>query len=192
MTFGTAGDVDFGTEYSVSDLDFNVAGKITITGSVDQGDQNGFLIRLLENGSMDAGFGNGGETILPIDSTNEYFSDLLCASGKIYSAGSSSTSITGNVLVARFNDDLGTLAEDISQVKISVMPNPATTVCFIRSGENINEIRVISSDGKLCLSSANINKPETALNLSGINPGMYFMQIVQEKSPVTRKLLVIE
>jgi uncharacterized delta-60 repeat protein len=52
MTFGTAGDVDFGTEYSISDLDFNVAGKITITGSVDQGDQNGFLIRLLENGSM--------------------------------------------------------------------------------------------------------------------------------------------
>jgi hypothetical protein len=96
------------------------------------------------------------------------------------------------VLVARFNDDLGTLAEDISQVKISVMPNPATTVFFIRSEENINEIRVISSDGKLCLSSDNINKPESALNLSGINPGMYFMQIVQEKSPVARKLLVIE
>lgn len=192
MTFGTAGNVDFDTQHYVADMDFNAAGKITITGFVEQSTLNGFLIRLLDDGSMDPGFGNNGETILSIHVTNEYFDDLLVVSGKIYTVGTLGISIVSSVMVTRFNDDENTSSEilSLSQQDISVTPNPATTSCFIRSAENIDEVRIISTDGKTCIALNEINKGDAALNVEGLEPGMYFIQICQNKSIATRKLLV--
>jgi uncharacterized delta-60 repeat protein len=191
MTFGTGGNVDLGTDYDILSIDFNIAGKITIAGSVGEDDKNGYIIRLLDNGSLDSAFGTDGETVLSIPSTDVVFNDVICASGKVYTTGSSYP--TSTVLVARFNDDFSTSSEAffLKESEISVMPNPATTSCFIKSSEIINEVKIISTDGRTCISLDKINKTEAELNVSGLEPGIYFVQVRHQKSMTVRKFMIV-
>jgi hypothetical protein len=74
--------------------------------------------------------------------------------------------------------------------EIGIYPNPATQgKIFITSKNTFSkEIKIFDTLGKVILETTINNNKE--LNISNIQPGMYFIQIKESNVVVTRKLIV--
>jgi hypothetical protein len=73
--------------------------------------------------------------------------------------------------------------------EIGIYPNPATQgKIFITSKNTLSkEIKIFDTLGKVILETTISNKE---LNISNIQPGMYFIQIKESSVVVTRKLII--
>ncbi|HEX6228619.1 MAG TPA: delta-60 repeat domain-containing protein, partial [Solirubrobacterales bacterium] len=78
--------------------------KVVVSGYEVPG--NAVILRLLENGQPDPGFGAGGKVVTPLPGGFSEFRTLAVqADGKIVAAGSAKGAVDGDFLLARYNAD---------------------------------------------------------------------------------------
>lgn len=64
---------------------------------------------------------------------------------------------------------------------IYIWPNPATDVVYIKGVEQIENVQVFTSDGKMVLQAQLSSLIEDKLNISTLPSGLYFLQIADNK-----------
>ncbi|MCB0822810.1 MAG: carboxypeptidase regulatory-like domain-containing protein [Bacteroidales bacterium] len=78
---------------------------------------------------------------------------------------------------------------DLSQIKIDIYPNPVKDWFVIRSLEKIEQIEIFSNLGDLILTKTDFGK-ESVINLTGHNPGIYFIRIETAGAIINRKIVL--
>ena len=78
--------------------------------------------------------------------------------------------------------------EDISANSVKMYPNPANgVVYFSTSANDALTVSVFDLLGKQVMDAQNV---QSQLNISSLNPGMYFVNMTQGSNVSTKKLLV--
>jgi uncharacterized delta-60 repeat protein len=104
-TFGTNG-IALGTPVDAFDAVRQTDGKIVAVGATSSGSPDAFeLNRFNQNGSLDSGFGTGGEVTTPVGTSGEAFAVALQPDGKIVVAGRADAPTTPVFALARYNAD---------------------------------------------------------------------------------------
>lgn len=81
-------------------------GKITLVGTVSNGDANGMVLRYNSDGTLDATFGTNGQSLLDLAQNGDWLNGLVVLeSGSIWVAGAAGDVSTSDVLLARLNSD---------------------------------------------------------------------------------------
>ena len=84
---------------------------------------------------------------------------------------------------------LGEIGEEWSE-KISLFPNPARSEVNLSAPEStISEIQLINAKGQL---AKVYNGQQDRLDLSALNSGFYYLQIVTEKGIASKRLIILE
>ncbi|MGB1039404.1 MAG: T9SS type A sorting domain-containing protein [Flavobacteriales bacterium] len=77
-----------------------------------------------------------------------------------------------------------------TEAKLNLYPNPASSTFSIAGIDNPNyQVHIYSTQGKLVISK-NIIGNETSINISGIEKGIYFVQIISTDINLSKKLIV--
>ena len=73
---------------------------------------------------------------------------------------------------------------------INVYPNPATDHVIVSySGNSRIVVQLFNSNGQQVSVTENNNGRQVLINLSSLNPGIYFVKITQDGNIETRKIL---
>jgi hypothetical protein len=79
-------------------------------------------------------------------------------------------------------------AEDFATISVKMYPNPAKGVVNFTSASNADlDVAVYDLLGKQVMDAQNV---QSQLNISSLNPGMYFVKMTQGSSSATKKLVV--
>jgi len=74
---------------------------------------------------------------------------------------------------------------------IRVYPNPATDAVYIDTeNSTIHRVRLMTPNGQMVMEQTNINEQQVQLNISDVQPGSYFLEIIGEQ--MYRKTIVVE
>lgn len=102
------------------------------------------------------------------------------------------TAVTNGDCGGNLTDLNGTMTGDVrtttlavnefDQSQITIYPNPATEYINITGLDNIKSVKILSIDGKLISSFKNSEK----INISKITAGVYFVEIVTDRSTINR------
>ncbi|MBD3583485.1 DUF7619 domain-containing protein [Flavobacterium selenitireducens] len=76
---------------------------------------------------------------------------------------------------------------EVSDVSISVFPNPTTDIVTVRAASELKSVEVFDARGRLLL-ARKVNSGEVAIDLSDKNSGMYFIRTTSEKGSSVVKL----
>lgn len=78
------------------------------------------------------------------------------------------------------------------ETSFSVYPNPTSDNLFVGSpdGSLIRSVRLIDQVGRAILSEATQSNTVLQLNVSGIHPGVYILQIQSERATFTEKVVI--
>jgi hypothetical protein len=135
--------------------------------------------------SMEIPFASG------IFETEYLFTDLADGS---YTAGvrsvysdSASEIVTTDFVIT----DSGTNLDETEFSGLKIFPVPARNTIHIASVEKVQKIRLISLSGKLISESEPDDAYDFSLNIEGVTPGIYFLQITTPKEIITRKIQVL-
>jgi len=79
--------------------------------------------------------------------------------------------------------------KESSKVSIKAFPNPVTDILHIESPSKVKSVSVVDASGKF-VSSYKLNTAKSQINLSGLVPGIYFVNI--EMEDVTQSIKVIK
>ncbi|MGM0620820.1 MAG: T9SS type A sorting domain-containing protein, partial [Bacteroidota bacterium] len=79
--------------------------------------------------------------------------------------------------------------ENYSKINMQFYPNPATDYITISSDEMNGKLQIIDISGKI-LKVINVTQPAQRVELSGIQPGIYFISLESGNTKVTEKLIV--
>jgi len=81
---------------------------------------------------------------------------------------------------------------NISNSNISVFPNPTTGILYFENEDNLSykTIRVNTIDGRTCLLKNNLEKL-IKLNLSNLNAGIYFLEVILEDNSIYTEKIII-
>lgn len=200
-TFGSNGIAlnNFGPNDLASDMVVQADGKILTAGGAFSFE----LVRFLNTGYPDTGFGNNGIVNTSIGSSFS-FSQTLClqADGKIIVAGHSKESDEYNFSLARYHSEEGgyIIDQDKTFQSVSLYPNPVSDNHFtieylLSSGQDIS-IELLSAEGKQVqvLQSKQHRKAGNNtenLNLPGsISSGLYFIRLSSPEGSSVQKLNV--
>ncbi len=99
--------------------------------------------------------------------------------------------LAGNINLMAINPDLLDVSDiSTNDPSISVYPNPAENIIYLNNGSNtrINKMEIISQDGKL-VSSLSVLTGD-AIDISDLNPGVYFVRTYSGQGISTTKLIV--
>ncbi len=72
--------------------------------------------------------------------------------------------------------------------KITIYPNPTMDKIFIKSSKDVEYIKLYDLNGKLLLSTSNLN-PDNSIDISACSEGVYFLHIVQRKQTTIHKII---
>ncbi len=99
---------------------------------------------------------------------------------------SKGTVTTVGYLKAKYTDKV----PSVSQLSLSVSPNPSAGMFFIDSENLVNaSLSVKDISGKVVYSEKNVNGTSTNLNLSHLSSGMYFLEIRSAKGISIKKIV---
>lgn len=85
---------------------------------------------------------------------------------------------------------LGTVGMDqLTEIRINVFPNPATSVLSVNSESPIHLVEVVNLLGSLVLSEQ-VNSSNLRIDVSSLNHGMYFLRAHTDSGIVTRKIQI--
>jgi hypothetical protein len=73
----------------------------------------------------------------------------------------------------------------------SIYPNPSNGVFVIESQEEINEITVFNTIGKIVLKLEN-PKLKNSIDLSSLENSIYYVSIKQNSHTITKKIIILE
>ncbi len=99
---------------------------------------------------------------------------------------------TVSATITILNSDDVLSVEDLD-VSMSIYPNPATDQFFINAkNTRIQEVTIISVTGKEVLKVQGNNENKLRINISDLKPGMYFVNVREEKSANVKTLRLIK
>lgn len=75
---------------------------------------------------------------------------------------------------------------------ISVYPNPANTVLFVKDAVGINKAEIISLVGNIVMTQSNFNttRGEAGIDVSQLPAGMYFLRLTGNGKEVTSRFVI--
>ena len=91
------------------------------------------------------------------------------------------------ITVTLIADEVG--VSDPIQDKISIFPNPATTGINIRSGLQMEKIRLFDITGNL-VQTLGVNGYDALLNVESLPNGVYFLSVKQQGNFVTKRIVI--
>lgn len=119
---------------------------------------------------------------------------ITCTNGDLINTDNSSYAnrkfIAGSLSVSDVFGDCPTVAgvEDFTANSVKMYPNPANgVVYFSTSANDALTVSVFDVLGKQVMDAQNV---QSQLNISSLNPGMYFVKMTQGSSSATKKLVV--
>jgi hypothetical protein len=88
------------------------------------------------------------------------------------------------------NDSLETgIGDPGLDTGIKIFPNPAHSKLYVETGFDISEVHVSDLTGKLLIAACKLYKGKSALDLSGLAPGMYFLSVNDNGVVSSRKFI---
>ena len=78
---------------------------------------------------------------------------------------------------------------ELDETSFNVYPNPATSTIFVETSMNNAQVSIIDITGR-CVKSVELTENVSAINISDINNGVYFIMIQNENNRVVEKLVV--
>ncbi|MBV6441548.1 MAG: hypothetical protein EPGJADBJ_03234 [Saprospiraceae bacterium] len=85
-----------------------------------------------------------------------------------------------------------TSVDDVVEASVRVFPNPAGASVTISYGDlTVREIRIVSADGKTVRTLQNIPPQQTAIDVVGLNDGIYYLIIQTEHGSATELVLLL-
>ncbi|MEK6616896.1 MAG: T9SS type A sorting domain-containing protein [Bacteroidota bacterium] len=142
-----------------------------------------------QSGSLDNTFGTGGKITTPVGSATDVgTSAAIQSDGKIVVAGRSNNGANDDFAVARYNNTIGTGIGTISRqsTEIKIYPNPASSIVRVDGEENIISIKVLNLLSQVMINENNQNN----FDVSKLENGIYFVEVVTTKGVATKKLIV--
>ena len=95
--------------------------------------------------------------------------------------------LTGNTWDVDITMQSLSAVENASAEKISIYPNPFRDIIYIDSQDELSAFRITDETGLPVVKMSAVNSK--GLNLSGLNPGIYFLEITSEKKIIRRKII---
>ncbi len=139
---------------------------------------------------------SGNATIIsPSSAVNEPFftsiiTELFCFNNALYLAANYTNS--GYDLWKYTDTTLSVKNESISDLNVSIFPNPASTIVNLKlegSGV-IKNVEIYNLIGKRVLLSSEINSTNTHLDISSLNAGVYFVKVKGENHTYSKKIII--
>lgn len=88
-----------------------------------------------------------------------------------------------------YNTGIANNVFDIADIR--VYPNPSSDeIHVVGNNARINRIDVIDNAGKIILNSSGLNRSESKVDITTLNPGVYYIRLATSKGVVAEKLLV--
>lgn len=78
--------------------------------------------------------------------------------------------------------------EKLNEASYNVYPNPAREYVKVTSNNNIDELSIFSTDGKMVYSQ-NVNQTETTIDLTGFNNGVYIIRMISNDEIVVKRIV---
>ncbi|MBK7036957.1 MAG: T9SS type A sorting domain-containing protein [Chitinophagales bacterium] len=190
--FGDQGYVylEEGTFYTIFGLEVDASNQ-PIIGFVTHPDAdatiNTYLVKLLTNGSLDESFTSGATPgVFEISIPDALISEeivgtkmMLQPDGKIVVLGhAEGISPNDDYFITRIvpNDVIINVEEEISEMDVTISPNPVTSKFTISANTVVQEMEIWNTDGKILLKSNNIQQ-NTQFDIKNYAPGMYIVKI---------------
>lgn len=79
--------------------------------------------------------------------------------------------------------------ERFDKTEVTLYPNPANEQLHLSAKENINAVTVHNQLGQVVISKKPLNEMITILDVSRLNPGVYFLQIEIGQNLITKKII---
>jgi len=88
-----------------------------------------------------------------------------------------------------FSENCGTLGigDEFWSNAINIYPNPASDVFYIKGLQETSQLKIVDINGRFILNSA--IDTNTSLNVSTLPSGIYFIQIINSKGSIVKKLI---
>jgi len=202
-TFGTDGIVVHEMEnnsYAV-DVVTQADGKIIACGtykSPDPGSYDFLIIRHLEDGSLDSGFGEAGTGIVISNISPEtWFADrsasvIFCNMDRLLVSGYADVELNDvDFAMACFNTGLSVGIDDLADPgeKLSIYPNPAQNHINISipPGEALQEVSIINLAGQTLI---HLKEHSTRIEISGLAEGVYILEAQLENTRIQEKFVI--
>ncbi len=137
-------------------------------------------------------FEEGEEAPIVAEAAEDYnFSHWSGDKDYVDDPGSAETLVTmpGADVTLTANFDPIISVEDITVADVKVFPNPARDMFTVKANEMINQIRITDISGQVVM-NLTVDKPHININVSNLQPGIYFMQIHTIKNIVTESVLI--
>lgn len=148
-------------------------GKYLIAGETSTSTNSALLVRLNTDGSYDPTFGIGGVMIEELSTNYDFVDDgIIDASGKIVVCGTLDNYHGAARLLAV--STVGYSQQEQNSFAVSIWPNPANNIVQIKSTEQIQQITITNVNGQI---QQVLNENTAEINVSGLNAGLYFLQI---------------
>lgn len=81
------------------------------------------------------------------------------------------------------------VSEDTQNAAVSVFPNPASSAINIRAADMIESLQIVDLRGVVVLDQL-VNKDEAVIDISGLNPGFYFLWSISDSKRSVQKIQV--
>lgn len=75
---------------------------------------------------------------------------------------------------------------------IRIYPNPARDMLFIESEQAIQRVEIFNSTGRQMISTPSDGRYSCAIDVSGLNPGLFIVKIIQENNQVRTGKFTVE
>jgi hypothetical protein len=80
--------------------------------------------------------------------------------------------------------------DELSNLSVSIYPNPNNGNFTINTTENNVKITVYSVDGKVIVNNLKITQPNQLVNLGNIESGVYFVNVTNDTHQKTIRLVI--
>lgn len=111
-----------------------------------------------------------------------------------FAEGGARNSFLNSIACDSTNAEGGPLPKDSGKLKITLYPNPFSSVLHIASNKDTEVVghilRLYDASGKLCITQI-IQSQNTILNVSNLAPGLYILKIEGETGPHIYKVMKI-
>lgn len=183
-------DIDTGNDQS-SSMILQPDGKIIIGGYVNDGNDDNFcLIRINQDGSLDASFGNNGIVITEISPANDRIASMvLQADGMLVVTGTARIGNNDDIAVARYHTGLNISVNEVDEIPLfSAFPNPAIDHLSISAKVKLQTIELIDALGRSVLSFAP-NAGQLQIDIASLPNGIYLFRATDGKRVTSQRFV---
>lgn len=164
-------------------------GRIVSTGSTWASSYNDVaVVKYNADGTLDNTFGGNGIVTTDVDAEeNATYALAIQADGKVVVGGLTDNGTESDYLLVRYNNDVQSGEQFVTDISIKLRPNPASHFVIIQT--DARHISLLDAQGRLVESVRPIGNAVT-LDLAGLAAGLYHVRVETTDGLAFRKLIV--